>query len=169
MRLASIEAIARALNGAGVPFIVVGGLAVNAYGYGRQTQDLDLVVSLEPDPVRRTFAALASLGYRPRVPVTAEGFADPGQRNRWIEEKGMRVLNFFSDGHRETPIDIFVTEPFRFEEEHRQALVVEVAPGVPLRIVRLPTLLRLKHEAGRAQDLADIAELRLLHGDEVHE
>jgi hypothetical protein len=35
---------------------------------------------------------------------------------------------------------------------------------VPLRIVRLATLVRMKREAGRAQDLADIAELRLLHG-----
>ena len=38
--LTSIESIARALNGAGVPFLVVGGLAVVAHGYGRQTQDI---------------------------------------------------------------------------------------------------------------------------------
>ena len=39
MKLTSIESIARALNGAGVPFLVVGGLAVVAHGYWRQTQD----------------------------------------------------------------------------------------------------------------------------------
>ena len=33
-----------------------------------------------------------------------------------------------------------------------------------MRIVRLEMLLRLKQQAGRPQDLADIAELRLLHG-----
>jgi hypothetical protein len=36
---------------------------------------------------------------------------------------------------------------------------------VPVRIVRLESLLRLKRQAGRPQDLADIAELRLLHGE----
>jgi hypothetical protein len=165
MKLASIEAIARALNQAGVPFIVVGGLAVNAHGYGRSTQDIDMVVSLTPSAVRAAFAALASLGYAPRVPVTAEGFADPAQRARWMSEKGMTVLNFHSDRHRETPVDVFVAEPFDFDDEHRLALVEEVAPGVPLRIVRLETLVRIKQEAGRPQDLADVAELRSLQGE----
>jgi len=165
MKLASIEAIARALNEAGVPFIVVGGLAVNAHGYGRATQDIDLVISLDPAAVRRAFQALASLGYGPRVPVTAEGFADPAQRARWMTEKGMTVLNFHSDRHRETPVDVFVTEPFDFSQEHAQALVEEVAPGVPLRIVRLETLLRIKEDAGRPQDLADVAELRSLQSE----
>lgn len=165
MKLESIELIVRALNDADVPFIVVGGLAVVAHGYGRHTQDLDLVIRLEPDAIRNAFQALATLGYRPRVPVTAEGFADPQQRARWMAEKGMAVLNFHSDQHRETPVDVFVAEPFDFQVEHDAAVVEEVAPGVPLRIVRLATLLRLKQEAGRPQDLADIAELRLLHGD----
>ena len=163
MRLASIESIVRALNDANVPFIVVGGLAVVAHGYGRQTQDLDLVIRLEPNAIRDAFHALAAMGYRPRVPVTAEGFADAEQRERWISEKGMTVLNFHSDQHRETPVDVFVTEPFDFRAEYDAAIVEDVAPGVPVRIVRLETLLRLKQEAGRPQDLADIAELRLLH------
>jgi len=164
MKLESIEAMARALNAAGVPFIVVGGLAVNAHGYGRLTWDVDLVVPLRPDIIHGAFGALASLGYRPRVPVTAEGFGDPVQRARWISEKGMTVLNFHSDTHRETPVDVFVTEPFDFDEEYREALVEELAPDVPVRILRLAALVKLKREAGRPQDLADIDELGLLHG-----
>lgn len=166
MRLASVEAIARALNDARVPFIVVGGLAVNAHGYGRATADIDLVVRLAPDVIRNAFGALETLGFRPRVPVTAEGFSDPRQRARWIAEKGMTVLNFYSDVHSETPVDVFVTEPFDFDEEYQGALVEEIAAGVPVRIVRLATLLRLKRDAGRPQDLADIAELGLLHGEQ---
>jgi len=164
VKLESIERIVRVLNEAGVPFIVVGGLAVVAHGYGRQTQDLDIVIRLERNAIINAFRAMASLGYRPRVPVTAEGFADARQRSRWIAEKGMTVLNFHSDEHRETPIDVFVTEPFDFDAEYAAAMVEEVAPLVPAHIVRLETLLRLKRQAGRPQDLADIAELRLLHG-----
>ena len=163
MKLVSVEAITRALDEASVPFIVVGGLAVVAHGYGRQTQDIDVVIQLQPEAVRNAFRALETLGYRPRIPVTAEGFANPDQRARWIKEKGMTVLNFHSDQHRETPLDVFVTEPFDFSEEYRLAMVEEVAPGAPVHILRLETLLRLKQEAGRPQDLADIAELRLLH------
>lgn len=169
MKLASVEAIARALDAAGAPFLVVGGLAVVAHGYGRSTQDLDIVVRLQPEPVRAAFLALEGLGYRPRVPVTAEAFADPRQRAEWIRGKRMTVLGFHSDRYRDTPVDVFVSEPFDFDEEYRLALVEDVAPGVPVRIVRLETLLRLKREAGRPQDLADLAELRLLHGRDDRE
>lgn len=154
MRLSSFEAIVRAFNDANVPFLLVGGLAVNAHGYGRHTWDVDLVVQLQPAVIHAAFNAFGALGYRPRVPVTADGFSDPEERSRWIAEKG----------HRETPVDVFVTEPFEFDEEYRRAMVVEVAPGVQVRILRLETLLALKREAGRPQDLADIAELELLHG-----
>lgn len=165
MKLSSFEAIVRALNDARVPFLLVGGLAVNAHGYGRHTADVDVVIRLQPDAISSAFQALAALGYRPRVPVTAEAFGDPAQRARWASEKGMSVLNFHSDRHRETPIDVFVTEPFDFDDEHRRAVVEDLAPGVQVRILRLEALLALKQQAGRPQDLADVAELRLLHGE----
>jgi len=167
MKLASLEAVAKSLNDASVPFLIAGGVAVNAHGYGRLTQDLDLIIRLAPDVVVRAFSALAGLEYAPRVPVTAEGFGDPVQRRRWTEEKGMFVLTFHSDQHRETPIDLFVNEPFDFDEEYRHALREEIAPGIPVRILRLSTLLKLKQDAGRAQDLADIDELRRLHGEDL--
>ncbi len=167
MKVAGVEAVARALNEARVEYLIVGRAAVVAHGYGRQTQALDLVISLEPDSIHRAFAALAWIGYRPRVPVTSEGFADPRQRLRWIEEKGMTVLNFHSDSHRETPVDLFVTEPFDFPTEHRLAVVEDIAPGVSMRFVRLEELVCMKLEAGRPQDLADVAELRMLETDET--
>lgn len=164
MKLSTFEEIVRVLDAADVRFIVVGGVAVVAHGYGRLTRDLDLVIQLDADIVRHAFNALGSLGYGPTAPVTAEGLADPQQRQRWIEDKGMTVLNFHSDRHRETPIDLFVTEPFDFDDEYRSALVVEIAPGRDVRVVRLNTLLRLKDLAGRPQDVADALELRNLHG-----
>jgi len=163
VKLASLEMIVRALNEVDVHFVVVGGLAVVAHGYGRQTQDLDLVIRLDPKTIHAAFGALSALGYQPRVPITANSFADAQQRRRWVEEKGMRVLNFCSDRHPETPVDMFVAEPFDFQVEYTGAMVEHLAPGVPVRILRLEALLRLKQEAGRPQDLADVAELRLIH------
>jgi hypothetical protein len=165
MKVASFEAIVRALNEAHVRFIVVGGIAVITHGYGRTTQDIDLVIRLEPDSISRTFAALSALGYLPRVPISAAEFADPAQRAHWIEERGMQVLNFHSDRHRETPVDIFISEPFDFDVEYRESMLHESTPGLPVRIVRLAALLAMKRAAGRSQDLADIDELNLLHGN----
>jgi predicted nucleotidyltransferase len=163
MKLASFEAIVHALNAAEVRFIVVGGIAVIAHGYGRTTRDIDLVVQLQPEAITNAFKALGTLGFHPRVPISAVQFADSSLRAEWIREKGMKVLNFHSDAHRETPVDLFITEPFDFEEEYRTALLQESAPGLAVRILRLDSLLRMKAEAGRGQDLADIDELNLLH------
>ena len=160
MNLASLEAIVRALNGAGVRYLVAGGLAVGAHGYPRATMDVDLVVQLRSDNIVAAFHALAGLGYRPLVPVTAEGFSDKAQRERWIEEKGMQVLNFFSDQHKATSVDVFVTEPFDFDTEYDNALNVDLAPGLPVRFVSIPTLIRMKEVAGRPRDLDDIQHLR---------
>lgn len=107
-------------------------------------------------------AALNAAGVRY---IVVGGLADAAQRQRWIDEQGMTVLNFFSDRHRETPVDVFVTEPFDFNREYARAQVEAIAPGVPLRIVRLATLLTMKRAAGRPQDLADIHELTSLHGE----
>ena len=80
----------------------------------------------------------------------------------------MMVLSFHSDLHRDTPIDLFVTEPFDFSVEFRAAKAEEIAPGVPMRILRLETLLRMKEQAGRPQDLVDLAQLRRLHHGGPH-
>lgn len=38
---------------------------------------VDLVVHLVPENIINTFAALASIGYKPLVPITASQFANP--------------------------------------------------------------------------------------------
>jgi hypothetical protein len=160
MKLASFEALVAALERAGVRYLVAGGVAVNAHGYLRFTHDVDLVIQLRPDNVVSAFRALAALGYRPRVPVTAEQFADAAQRRQWISEKGMMVLNFHSDEHRETPLDVFVTEPFGFDGEYEAASRQELGAGLFVRIVSIPTLIAMKELANRPRDVDDIQHLR---------
>jgi len=161
MKLASFEALVAAFENAGVRYLVAGGLAVNAYGYLRFTRDVDVVVQLVPDNINRAFAALSTLGYRPLVPITASQFADGSMRESWIRDKGMQVLQFWSDAHRETPVDMFVREPFVFDEEYQRALVKPLG-SISVRFVSIPALIRMKEEAGRSQDRIDIDQLRMM-------
>lgn len=162
MKVSSLEAILRALADAEARYLIVGGLAVAAHGYGRLTFDLDLVVQLRPDNVVRALKALESLGYMPLVPVPAADFADPAKRESWIREKNAVVFQLHSERHRETRIDLFVTEPFDFEQEYARAKTSDLLPGLPARFVRLETLIRMKESAGREKDLEDVRQLRLL-------
>lgn len=58
-------------------------------------------------------------------------------------------------------VDIFATVPYPFEDMWAASRVVPVA-GIPVRIAGIDHLLAMKREAGRPQDLADIAALEAL-------
>ena len=161
MKLGSFDALVSALHSAGVLYLVAGGLAVNAHGYLRFTRDVDIVLQLSSGNIEAAFAALAGIGYRPIVPISAADFADAGKRSSWERDKGMTVLNFWSEQHRDTPVDLFVTEPFDFEVEYGRALVKPLG-GIEVRFVSIPALIRMKEIAGRPQDKIDIEFLRKL-------
>lgn len=160
MELRSVEAVVAALNAAEVRYLIVGGLAVNAHGYLRATRDLDLVIQLESDNLRRGLQCLFEIGYRLAIPVSVEDFADAAKREAWRVEKGMIVLKLWSDDHRRTPVDVFVYEPFDFYKEFEKAYLSELQPGIFARIVSLEALIEMKLVANRPHDLMDVEELR---------
>lgn len=160
MKLDHVIAVVRELNSVGVRYLIVGGLAVNAHGHIRYTNDLDLVIGLEPTNIRLGLDTLAKLGYQPRIPLTSEQFADASLRNGWRAEKGMVVLNLWNGRWRETPIDVFVSEPFDFAAEHRAAKLFRLTEDLAAPVVSLTALVQMKRDAGRPRDLDDIAELK---------
>ncbi len=162
MEVRSVEAIVRALNDAQARYLIVGGLAVNAHGFVRLTRDVDIVLALDPENASRGLQALLRIGYHLAIPAKPEEFADAATREDWRQSKQMIVLKLWSDDHRRTPVDIFVYEPFNFSAEVHCARTWEVRPGVNAPIVSLPTLLTMKKQAGRPQDLIDIEELQRL-------
>ena len=159
MEIRSVESIVQALNAAQADFLIVDGLAVNAHGFVRLTRDVDIVLRLTPANAARGLHALLAIGYRMSIPERPEAFADAATRERWRTEKGMIVLKLWSEEHRRTPIDIFVYEPFPFEQELARSLRLELSPGLWAPVVALDTLLEMKRVAGRPQDLVDITEL----------
>ena len=116
MKLADVEAILRALNDAEVRYLIVGGLAVVAHGYVRYTADVDIVLDLKSENALRAIKALEAIGYRPLAPVDAADFADAEMRKTWHEEKGMLVFQMLNENRPETRLDLFVTEPFDFDQ-----------------------------------------------------
>lgn len=158
----SIKAVTRALNDAGVQYLVVGGVAVGLHGYPRTTQDLDLVVRLDRENAAQALDALSALGYRPMVPVRLLDFADPTVRARWIQEKGMVVLSLVSERYDRLTVDVFTSAPFDFEEEFHRREGSEVEPGLVIPLVSVEGLIRMKEAVARPKDLDDVEHLRLI-------
>jgi predicted nucleotidyltransferase len=157
----SIERVLAALNDAGVRYLVVGGVAVVLHGRLRTTADLDLVVQLDRENALRGIRALESLRYRPRAPVPAESFADEATRASWIRDKGMTVFSMSSAEVPDLEVDLFVSEPFPFEEVFARALAVPLT-HTRARVIALEDLIAMKRAAGRPIDQDDVDGLEAL-------
>ncbi|MCK5690336.1 hypothetical protein KAI87_13750 [Myxococcota bacterium] len=159
------EKIFKVLSEGGVRYLVVGGVAVVFHGHGRMTADLDLVIQFEESNILAAIRALESLGYRPRAPVPFLDFADSAKRKLWLEEKGLMVFSLWSNQLAMTEVDIFIKEPFDFEEAWARRLDVDL-DGIQVTIASRDDIIRLKEAAGRPKDLEDIRVLRILAGFE---
>lgn len=160
MKLLSIIEIFRDLNDAGVKYLVAGGIAVIAHGYARLTMDIDMIVNFAPDNIRAALNVFSRLGYRPRIPVTLEEFADETVRRGWITDKNMVVFSLIHPESASPVIDLFVEVSFDFDEEYEHSEAYLIGADVSVPIVRLKTLIAMKRKAGREKDLADIEALQ---------
>ncbi len=156
--MALFESLFKALNDAGVRYVVVGGVAVVLHGHARLTVDVDLVVDLDKGQALRAIDALVKMGFRPRVPVNPRDFADRSVREAWIRDRGMQVFSMFDPSNPMRVVDLFVDHPVPFEELWARSLELELR-NTSVRVASIPDLIHLKRLAGRPQDLADIERL----------
>ena len=150
-----LRGLLEALAGAGVGFVVVGGVAATAHGAARVTYDLDLVYSRERGNLERLAAALAP--YSPYL----RG-APPGLPFHWDAETLERGLNFTLTTDL-GPLDLLgeITGGGRYEDLLPDTVEVELL-GVRCRCLGLRRLIEVKRAAGRPKDFEAIAELEAI-------
>ena len=149
------------LDGAGVRFVVVGGIAVVIHGYARLTADIDLVIDLEAANVNRTIDALTARGFRPLLPVKASDFADEATRREWVETRNLQVFSLVDPTTPSITLDLFAREPIPFDELWSRAEVIDLR-GHTIRIASIEDLIRMKRAAARPQDLTDVQALETI-------
>jgi len=132
------------LRGARVDYVVIGGLALNAYNYSRQTIDVDIVLT-EAD-FQRFVSEFGGTIYR-RVPRLPRRFVDPAS---------------------EVAIDVLIAGQLAGRTSMNQSVrfpdpKVAVVQG-DLRTVSLARLVELKLVTWRYKDWGDVVEL-IRHND----
>lgn len=138
---AEFRDLVAALNAAGVDYAVCGGFALAMHGHPRATMDIDIVTTAEN--VDRIKAIAAGCGYT----LTGGLFSFRGDK-LWIH----RVTKIVGD--EPCMLDILVPEPGLRLEVVKMDLAGEKIP-----VVSRETLIGLKRDTGRPQDLADIQKL----------
>jgi hypothetical protein len=141
---AALEKLTRLLDQAGVPYAIVGAMALNQYGYERVTDDVDVLLTREG--LEKFKSAWLGRGY-------VEKFAG---------SRGLR------DTEHNVSIDVVIAGDYPGDGKPKSVRfpdpeVIALA-GERVRLVPLETLIELKLASGlsaphRLRDLADVLEL----------
>ena len=142
----------------GVRYLVVGGMAVNLYGYVRLTMDLDIMVDLSDKNLSKVIDVMEKFGYTPRVPVNPHEFISEEKRDKWIKEKGAVVFTFIDLKKPFKQIDIFLSNPIGFEEAYSRRAVMTIG-GAKVSIASIDDLIKMKAATARPRDMEDIHHL----------
>src|SRR6185503_18737911 len=88
---AELRRIVAALDAAGIPYALAGGIAVSMYTTARATEDIDMVIASEDLP--RTLVAMEALGFRAGRPMRVAGGRLDIQRMTRIEGRDLLPLD----------------------------------------------------------------------------
>lgn len=139
-------AILRALADHRVDFIVIGGLAVQAHGHTRTTQDLDLVPERSPANLERLRTALEQLGAR-RVGARR---AEPVR----LPSSGIIELETDAGG-----VDVHLDPPGAASYEELRSRALRLNVGTDVLVAGRDDLIAMKRASGRPIDRGDILAL----------
>lgn len=135
-----------------VPHAVAGGYAVAMHGAIRGTVDVDLVISLKAEHLKAAQLALESIGLSSRLPITAEEVFK--FRREYIEKRNLMAWSFvdFKDPTR-------IVDLLLIHDVSKLKLVQKRVGGVDVSLLSIPSLIKIKKQAGRPQDLEDVKAL----------
>lgn len=153
------ELLARLLE-ADVKFVLVGGLAVNAWGYLRATRDIDFVPDPAPENLAKLDALLLELGGRVDV---GQGKLLAGSAISTFLRTGDRTLVATDLGQVDVLQGLPQVQSFATLEE--QATDVDL-DGVVVRVCSLEHLLEMKRASDRPRDRDDLAALEAAQGED---
>jgi predicted nucleotidyltransferase len=142
--------ILRALARHGVVYVVVGGVAVQAHGGQRLTQDLDLAVPSDRENYDRLASALSE--------VDARILGLEGQRSAASPSAGMLAsgdLWHLDSDHGMVDVIVLPAALGPFEAVRERAHDVELG-DVVVPVAAREDLIAMKQASGRPQDLEDV-------------
>lgn len=155
------EKVFRELNKANVKYLVVGGVAVNLYGYVRFTGDLDLLLLLKEENLKKIDRVMKKLKYSERLPIPVLALGDQLQVKKWLKEKNMKAYTFNPPKNNLLQIDIIIDESLKFESFYKKKNIKKM-DTLKIPVVSIEDIIRMKKRAKRDKDVLDLEVLTYL-------
>jgi hypothetical protein len=147
--------LVKALRANKVKFAITGGYAVALHGAVRTTLDVDIVISCTQESYQAAEAAMRSMGLVSRIPVRADELFN--FREEFIKNRNVKAWGFVHPDRPSEIVDVVITHNL----DSLKITKVDVQ-GVEVPILDKQSLITMKEDAGRPQDLEDISALKRL-------
>jgi len=141
-----------------IQYIVIGGIAVNLHGALRSTADLDILLEMSYDNLKKFLVILKNNNYCSKQPVDLMQIADKKSREYLIRKKNLKAINFYKNGGFEE-VDIIIDAPVTFKEAKKDILWVR-SGSTRIPLVSIDGLIKMKKSTGRTIDKLDIDTLK---------
>lgn len=152
------EKVFKSLNKEKIKYLVVGGVAVNLHGYMRFTGDLDLLLLLEEENLKKMDKLMHKLGYSERLPVSVLSLSNKKQVKQWLEEKNMKAYSFTPPKNNPLQIDVIMEESLKYDKIVANKVHKRIDNTV-IPVISIDDLIKMKRRANRPQDLVDLEAL----------
>ena len=134
------------LNKYNVEYMVVGGYALAFHGRPRHTGDLDIWINISDPNAEKIIIVIKEFGFG-SLGFMKEDFLKPGYVNQI--------------GHPPLRIDILTEiDGVQFSECWERKEIVTLDEGLQIKYIGIRDFIINKEASGRAQDLADIKEIK---------
>jgi len=143
-----------------VKYIIVGGIAINLHGFLRATADMDILVDMTDENLRKIVNILKKQGYHVKQPIDPMGIANEKIRHDWIHGKNMKAFNFYKEDEFKE-VDIIIESPVSYKKANKSVWHVKI-DDLKVPVISLEDLIEMKKQAGRDLDQRDIEQLRII-------
>ena len=155
------EEILREFQKQKVKYVLVGGIALNLLGGYRNTLDMDILVKMSENNLKKVIKILKNRGYRVKQPVDPMMLADKKIREDWIKKKHMKAFNFYKSEKSYEEVDIIIDSAVDFGTAYKNSKKIK-AGRLVLPVISPDDFIKMKKKAGRKKDLLDIKEIKML-------
>jgi predicted nucleotidyltransferase len=146
------------LEKAKINYLIVGGVAVNLYGYTRFTGDVDILLALNPSNLSKMDKLMHNLDYVERIPVNIKELGNKIKLNEFIKKKGLKAYTYISNSQPQLDIDVIVEQSIDFKDYDKGKTIIKVW-NMELPVVSIDDLIKMKKSAKRDKDMLDIEAL----------
>lgn len=132
------------LNSNQADYILIGGYAINIYGYSRPTGDIDIWVKMDYDNSLKIRQSLVDFG-----------FDEKSIQSNFFTQKNKMLRIGFSP----LRIELITTISGVDYDECFKNSIIQLLDGVEVRVISLQDLKKNKKASGRLKDLNDLENL----------